>query len=995
MSTIADPSPSSERIPASRQRYNPLVLPANMGEEDLARDWTLSEVDNAQVSQCRGDENRRRFAVQLCVLRKYGRFLDQYERTPVRIINHLSKQLGLQPVLLLHSPGRSATETGHEQRIREYLGWQSFDGVAQERLEGLLFVQAMEGFVPGELFEGAQNALRSWKVVLPAPSTLERIVTAVCVRAQEEIFNQTAAQIPSHICAAIDKLLTVVKGDRRSGLFRLKMYPPEASTETITDYIERFHELRSMGVREVTLKGLKPNLVRYLADLAQHYDAQSLKRFALPKRYTMVACFLTEAYKTILDHLVDMNDQFLVGMCRRSRHAFEKRHREFRRRSREGLATLLEAMELLLDTERPRETTLAELYQEIDEQALREARDTCHEYKRLEERGYFDRLLTRYGVLRRYWPAFLDLPFEAHPGSESILDGIVLARRLNAGNLRELPEGAPTEFVPTAWRSALKQRDGIIDRRLWEIALALAARDALRSGDLYLPESRHHTSFWNLVYDEARWEKECEQCYLQLNLPSQAERMLLRLREEFESAACAAEHNIKENSFATISENKLQLKRQDALEVPERVREIQQAIEAHLPRVRIEDLLASVNSWSNFTKEFQPLGGYQPRSENLPITLLAALVAHGTNLGISAMGHSAEGITVEMLQHVTQWFLREETLRAANAALVNHHNRLNLSRVWGEGTRSSSDGQRFGIQGQSLLASFYPRYFGYYDRAVTVYTHVSDQYSAFGTRVISCMPREALYVLDGLLENDTVLRPSEHSTDTHGYTEHIFGLCYLLGFSFMPRIRDLTDQQLYKTDREKKYQQLEPLFRGAVDTGIIQEQYDALVRVAASLKNRTAPAHVVVQRLVSSSPSDRLAKALTQLGRVVKTIYILRYINDENLRRRVQLQLNRGEHRHKLAKWLFFANQGEFRRGDYEGIMNKASCLSLLSNATLVWNTVEISNIVERLRARGEPILNEDMARVSPLLYAHIIPNGTYHFDRAIQGVNIAHNALE
>ena len=110
------------------------------------------------------------------------------------------------------------------------------------------------------------------------------------------------------------------------------------------------------------------------------------------------------------------------------------------------------------------------------------------------------------------------------------------------------------------------------------------------------------------------------------------------------------------------------------------------------------------------------------------------------------------------------------------------------------------------------------------------------------------------------------------------------------------------------------------------------------------------------------------AKALTALGRLTKTIHILRYIQEEPLRQAIQLQLNRGEFRHTLAKWLFFANQGEFRTGDYEEIMNKASCLSLLSNAVLVWNTVHIDRIVAQLRATGNIVLDEDLARVSPLL---------------------------
>jgi len=235
-------------------------------------------------------------------------------------------------------------------------------------------------------------------------------------------------------------------------------------------------------------------------------------------------------------------------------------------------------------------------------------------------------------------------------------------------------------------------------------------------------------------------------------------------------------------------------------------------------------------------------------------------------------------------------------------------------------------------------------------------------------------------VLDGLLENDTILRPREHFTDTHGFTEQLFGLCYLLGYSFMPRLRDLADQQLYRVGPEIAPESLRPLLRAGLDLGLLAEQWDQLVRVAASLRNRVASAHVVLQRLANASPADRVAKALTTLGRVVKTIYLLCYIQEEELRRRVQLQLNRGESRHSLARWLFFANQGEFRTGDYEEIMNKASCLSLLSNAVLVWNTMSITKIVTQLRTAGQTVADEDLARISPLIHRHVIPNGTYHF---------------
>jgi TnpA family transposase len=210
--------------------------------------------------------------------------------------------------------------------------------------------------------------------------------------------------------------------------------------------------------------------------------------------------------------------------------------------------------------------------------------------------------------------------------------------------------------------------------------------------------------------------------------------------------------------------------------------------------VRIEDVLQDVDEWCGFTRAFQPLGGYAASHTRDPYrALLATLIAHGTNLGLAAMSQSVDDLAAEMLQDTSRWFLRDETLKAANTILVDYHHHLPLSRIWGDGSRSSSDGQRFAVQRDGLLGGFYPRYFGYYDRALAFYTHTADQHSVYATRVIACTPREAGYVLAGILENDTVLPIREHTSDTHGFTEHLFGLCALLGIQFMPRLKDLPD----------------------------------------------------------------------------------------------------------------------------------------------------------------------------------------------------------
>lgn len=950
------------------------VLAVDPNEEELTREWTLSAGDLEQVHRCRGDSNRHRFAVQLCALRTLGRFVDDVAAVPVRIANHIGGQIGRPPVLFIEPTERPATATEHEHRLRVHLGYQPFD---EDRLKRWLDERANEGTSGVSLFDGAIRILREWKVEVPPRSSLERLVRAASARGEEVSWQRLYERMSPEFCAAIDGLIAVADRDRRSMLFQLKQYPPEAKPRAILTYLERAALFRSVGAGAVDFTGFDGETIGELADMVRRYDVDDLKRFGPAKRYALIACFLAEAQKTTLDHLVEMHRAFLTGMSRRARNAVEKRHREVRSRATKGLATVLQAMEIVLDRSRPPAEVLDDMFNQVDEETLRAAVVMCREFHQLGDHGYIDEMLARHSHLKQYLPTFLELPFRGEPGTEPLVAALGIARKLEAGD--RLPGDAPIDFATGVWRAALQRQR---DRRVWEIALAFAVRDALRSGNLYLEASRHHVSFWNLVHDKAAWERERDGAYRKLSLPPEAATALGRLRTEFDQAVGDLAAGLGQNPFASLVDGRLAYSRDDADEEPTSAVELRRVIETRIPRIRIEDLLVEVDGWCGFTRELVPLGGYRPRVDNLYPALLAALVAHGTNLGIATMAQSTKGVSVDVLHHLSDWYLHADSLKGTNRMLVNYHHQLATSAVWGDGLASSSDGQRFGIQAPSLLASFYPRYFGYYDRAVTVYTHVSNQFSVFAGQVISCAPREAVYVLDGLLENDTVLRPREHYTDTHGFTEQLFGLCHLLGYSFMPRLKDLKDQQLYRLDRSTAYGDLDSVFRGTVDVALIAEQWDPLVRVAASLRNRTAPAHVVLDRLAASSPSDRLAKALSMLGRVVKTIHILRYSHDAQLRKRVRKQLNRGESRHALARRLFFANQGAFRIGDYHEIMNKVTALSVLSNAVLVWNTVRIGEIVAALEATGNRVANEDLARVSPLANAHVIPSGTYRFPR-------------
>ena len=339
------------------------------------------------------------------------------------------------------------------------------------------------------------------------------------------------------------------------------------------------------------LNGIDPRIIRQLGQLGRRYDARDLRRFAKPKRDALVACYLVEGRKTLLDQIVEMSDQFLTGMSRRAENTVKERERVLRRSARSGMGRILGAVDALAAA--AGDQTVQVFREEIDAPALVEAAAACRALSRLEERGHLDAMLARYGTLRQYLPAFVTLPFQAAVGSEALMTAIGILRDLDVGARAKLEPNDPHGFVPAAWRRFLVE-NGKVDRRTWEIALAFAIRDALRAGNLFLAESREHVSFWNLVYDERRWQETRAEAYGRVGLPAEPRTFLDALVVALDQAARAAARGLPANPFAAVQDGKLKLKRPDALPIPRSVRHLRATIKACMPRVRIEDLLQDV-----------------------------------------------------------------------------------------------------------------------------------------------------------------------------------------------------------------------------------------------------------------------------------------------------------------------------------------------------------------------------------------------------------------
>lgn len=274
------------------------------------------------------------------------------------------------------------------------------------------------------------------------------------------------------------------------------------------------------------------------------------------------------------------------------------------------------------------------------------------------------------------------------------------------------------------------------------------------------------------------------------------------------------------------------------------------------------------------------------------------------------------------------------------------------------------------------------RYFGY-RHGVPFYTWTSDQFSQYGSKAISSTVRDSTYVLDEILANETDLPILEHTTDTNGYTEMVFALFDLLGLSFTPRIRDIATIQLYRTPNLDLHNLANVRKRLAknIRINLILDNWDELLRLAGSLKLGWVTASLIIQKIQAAARKSQLARALQEYGRLIKTIHALSWYASVEKRQWTTRQLNKGESLHALRAHLMFANHGTIQRKSDQALNHQASCLTLLTNAVILWNSIYMAEALEQLEREKFPFNPADIRHIWPTRFEHINVHGKYEFN--------------
>jgi len=964
-------------------------FPKEVPSEDLHAFFTLTGHDRSAVPATSAPSNRLGFALSLCALRYLGFCPEELSDCPADAVWYVCQQLGLSPEALPGYPEREQTRTDHLKRIYAHLGYRRPTAADLRELFGWLIQRALEHNDPALLLRLAAEKLKAEKLVRPGVSRLERMVAAARDRTDQETHRALSPVLAGGLGNAIDCMLRVdpTLSPSRTRHAWLKEGATSNTPKAIADQLEKLAFLRDLGADRFDVSDVNPNRLRFLAGLGRRHTNQALGRLGPERRHPMLVAFLHEAHADLTDEVVDLFDACLGHADSKARRELEEFRRGSARATNEKVALFLELALVLLDPTVDDAGVRDAVGEKVGPpEELLEKVEEAERLMRPPDDNHLDFFAARYPHVRRFARRFLSaFAFRSNRRGDPLLEAVGELLGLDGEGKRLVPDEAPLGFVPAKWGPHVVTEDGRIERRHWEMCLLWQLRGALRSGDIWVEGARRYADPQGFLVPKDRWPDLRAEVSLQTGTPPDGAAHLDDCRREMEAVLGRLRIAASRGATVRVQEGRLLFDRDPSEDLPGSVEALGREIAARLPKVELTDLLIEVDRLTGFSRFFTHAGGSEPRTPDLRVHLYASILAQATNIGPVRMAELSD-LSYRKLAWASRWYLREDTLKDAVAAIVNFHHALPLSAAWGEGTLSSSDGQRFAVDVKARNARAIPRYFGY-GRGVTHYSWTGDQYSQYGTKVIPSTVRDATHVLDGILGNETDLPIGEHTVDTHGFTEIVFALFAALGLRFSPRIRDLSDQLLYRmegvgsADGPRAEAFARDLLRGKVNEKLILRHWDDILRVAGSLKLGWTPASLLVSRLQAKPRKSGLAKAIQEHGRLQKTLFILRYAEDLDLRKRIGRQLNKGEELGALKDFLFFANDGNVRKHQPEEQTDQALCRSLLVDAVILWNTVHYQGALDKLRAVGYPVNDEDLAHLSPTRYAHVNPYGRYRFD--------------
>lgn len=963
-------------------------LPETLSEDSLAKAFTLDEIDLAEIGHLRTPKNRLGYAVLLTNVRCVGTFPTCALDVPPTVMGYLCAQLGLDDRISLDRYFAPKTVERHVRSIRERYGFVHFSDAPRLRfgLTRWLYEECWIGNErPSVLVLQAADWLVAQNVILPGISTIERLVGRVRERATTRLWSRLVNGLSDAQQTQITALLQR-DGDDLNRLDILRTNPLKRRQSDFWAHLDRLGAVRDFDLSLRPPKGVPPAQLERLARIARRAKPSAIAALKEPRRTATVAALFYTLEATAQDDAVELGDALIADLFREAGLA-QADHRQAHQRDLDAAVVLLRDLAGLVredaDAKMSHNAWRAIVHRQISGESIDGAIATVDALLKPSTGKPYRELASRWRRARKlFFSITMRIDIAASPGGAAVADAMAWLKDQPDWS-RMAVSAAPKAVISKAWQPHVLNAQGEIkDARAYVFATIDAWRRAIKHRDIFARPGIRYADPRIGMLEGRDWQTSkgvvCRSLNRSLDGVTEVGQLTNVLDETFKRVATRADQN-PDLRFETVQgKRRIIVSKLDRMVEPDSLIHLRSNVHRLLPKGAIPDILLEVMQRTGFAGAFTHLSERPALADQFETSLCAALVAQGCNIGFEPIiRDDRAALKRSRLSWVSQNFIRSETLTAASAKIVSAHAKLPIVQNWGNGQIASADGMRFMVPKTAIHAGPNARYFGQ-GRGITWYNMLSDQYSGLGAMVVPGTLRDSLAILALLLDQETELDPIQIMTDTAAYSDAVFGLFWLLGFQFCPRLADIGGARLWRVDKSANYGPLGDIAEGKINTRLIMDNWEDLLRFAGSLKLGHLKAEGVMRILQVRDRPTSLAKALIQLGRLIKTLHVLNYIDDAEFRRRILIQLNRQEFRHKLARKIYHGDRGEVRNALRQGQEDQLGALGLILNAVTHWNAIYMQEAITKLAADGQTIEPDDIARLSPILWRHINFLGRY-----------------
>ena len=954
-------------------RYNQFLTAA-----ELDTHYTISPDERSWIVSVSRLPSRQLCCALLLKAIQHLNFFPTFDHIPPAIIHHVRAALEL-PLTTTPTISTRTLYTYH-RLIRERLDITSH-GMTVRRIAGAAVehsAQVMDN--PADLINVAIEALVKARIELPAFSTLDKLVSDIRTRVNQTFFQHVRSRLTPENQARLDALL-VSDGTERTLYNDLKRVAERATYDHLESWLTHLQWLDSLGSFAVQLAAIPLLKRQHFAAEAKALDAGELKDITPPKRLTLLASLIAQAQAKARDQLVVLFRRRMASFHKKARSKLEKLQLSHQKEIDRVVETFSDVLDVL-ETPPPPDDALQRITEILAPAGgVAALQATCDGIRAYSSNNHLPLVWGAYHKHRSLFFRMLDaLTLTPTSQDQTLSDAVQYLKAHRNRTSKLLPATLDLSFASEQWQRLIKTRQDntpMLERKHLEACIFSYLAAELKSGDMAVERSESYTDYREQLLPWADCRPLLPEYCRNLKLPATPQAFVADLRKRLKAAARAADRSTRKDGQVRMNKKgEPVLKRPAAREPSPSADVLHTMLSLRLPERNLIDILQTVAQWTNCTRHFSPRSGSDPKIEAPPETYIRLLFTYGTNMGpVEAARHMGGAMSAHTCSYLNRRHVTSEKLDAATVDIINVYNRLTLPRLWGDGSAVGTDGTKFALIENNPMAEYH---FRYRDIGGVAYYHVADTYVAIFSRFVPCGTWEAIYIIDGLLKNRSDIQPRKVHADTQGQSVTVFALSHLLGIELLPRIRNWKDLVFYKADARLTYTHLEPLYGGVIDWEYLERHWQDLMQVVLSIQEGKISSEMLLRKLGNDSKKNRLYRVFQELGRVIRTLFLLRYISDQQLRAEITAGTNKVESYNRFVKWLFFGSEATITDHDPEEGEKRIKYGSLLANAVILHTTYDLTTELRKMIAEGHPVEPEDIAALSPYMTSQIKRFGDY-----------------